>query len=66
MFIRERMTRNPVLCSAALPISDAFDLMKKNTSVAYRWSIKAVSLSNRLRKGCAARPAFARHGFERL
>jgi acetoin utilization protein AcuB len=29
MFIRERMTHSPVLCSAALPISDAFELMKR-------------------------------------
>jgi acetoin utilization protein AcuB len=29
MFIRERMTRNPVLCSPELPVSDAFDLMKR-------------------------------------
>lgn len=29
MFIRERMTRNPVLCSPDLPVNEAFDLIKK-------------------------------------
>ena len=29
MLVRERMTRNPVLCSLDLPVNDAFDLMKK-------------------------------------
>jgi acetoin utilization protein AcuB len=29
MLIRERMTRNPVLCSPDLPVTEAFDLMKK-------------------------------------
>jgi acetoin utilization protein AcuB len=29
MLIRERMTRNPVLCAPDLPVNDAFDLMKK-------------------------------------
>ena len=29
MLVRERMTRNPVLCSPDLPVNDAFDLMKK-------------------------------------
>jgi acetoin utilization protein AcuB len=29
MLIRERMTRNPVLCLPDLPVNDAFDLMKK-------------------------------------
>jgi len=30
MLIRDRMTRNPVLCTADLPVTDAFDLMKKS------------------------------------
>jgi acetoin utilization protein AcuB len=30
MLIRDRMTRNPVLCAADLPVTDAFDLMKKS------------------------------------
>jgi len=30
MLIRDRMTRNPVLCSADLSVTDAFDLMKKS------------------------------------
>ena len=30
MLIRERMTRNPVLCAADVPVTDAFDLMKKS------------------------------------
>ncbi len=29
MLIRERMTRNPVLCAPDLPVNEAFDLMKK-------------------------------------
>ncbi|HTP08131.1 MAG TPA: CBS domain-containing protein [Anaerolineae bacterium] len=29
MLVRERMTRNPVLCSSDLSVNDAFDLMKK-------------------------------------
>ena len=29
MLVRERMTRNPVLCSPDLPVNDAFDLIKK-------------------------------------
>jgi len=29
MFIREHMTRNPVLCSPDLPVTEAFDLMKR-------------------------------------
>jgi acetoin utilization protein AcuB len=29
MFIRERMTRNPVLCFPDLPVNEAFDLMKR-------------------------------------
>ena len=29
MLIRERMTRNPVLCAPDLSVTDAFDLMKK-------------------------------------
>jgi acetoin utilization protein AcuB len=29
MLVRERMTRNPVLCAPDLPVNDAFDLMKK-------------------------------------
>lgn len=29
MLIRERMTRNPVLCTSDLPVNEAFDLMKK-------------------------------------
>jgi CBS domain-containing protein len=29
MLIRERMTRNPVLCHPDLPVNEAFDLMKK-------------------------------------
>ncbi len=29
MLVRERMTRNPVLCSSDLPVNEAFDLMKK-------------------------------------
>jgi acetoin utilization protein AcuB len=29
MLVRERMTRNPVLCSPDLSVNDAFDLMKK-------------------------------------
>lgn len=29
MLIRERMTRNPVLCTADLPVTEAFDQMKK-------------------------------------
>ena len=29
MLIRERMTRNPVLCPPELPVNEAFDLMKK-------------------------------------
>jgi len=29
MLVRERMTRNPVLCSPDLPVNEAFDLMKK-------------------------------------
>ena len=29
MLVRERMTRNPVLCGADLPVTDAFDLIKK-------------------------------------
>ena len=67
MFIRERITRNPVLCSAALPISDAFDLMKKE----HISRIPVVDEGGKLigivyRKGCAARPAFARHDLERL
>jgi acetoin utilization protein AcuB len=30
MLIRDRMTRNPVLCTADLSVTDAFDLMKKS------------------------------------
>ena len=30
MLIRERMTRNPVLCAPDLSVTDAFDLMKKS------------------------------------
>jgi acetoin utilization protein AcuB len=30
MLIRDRMTRNPVLCAADLSVTDAFDLMKKS------------------------------------
>jgi acetoin utilization protein AcuB len=30
MLIRDRMTRNPVLCAADLAVTDAFDLMKKS------------------------------------
>jgi acetoin utilization protein AcuB len=30
MLIRDRMTRNPVLCTADLAVTDAFDLMKKS------------------------------------
>ncbi|HSD85543.1 MAG TPA: CBS domain-containing protein [Anaerolineae bacterium] len=29
MLVRERMTRNPVLCAPDLPVNEAFDLMKK-------------------------------------
>jgi acetoin utilization protein AcuB len=29
MLVRERMTRNPVLCAPDLPVTEAFDLMKK-------------------------------------
>ena len=29
MFIRDHMTRNPVLCSPDLPVTEAFDLMKR-------------------------------------
>lgn len=29
MLVRERMTRNPVLCHPDLPVTDAFDLIKK-------------------------------------
>lgn len=29
MFIRERMTRNPVLCSPDLPVNEAIDLLKR-------------------------------------
>jgi acetoin utilization protein AcuB len=29
MLVRERMTRNPVLCSSDLPVTEAFALMKK-------------------------------------
>jgi acetoin utilization protein AcuB len=29
MLVRERMTRNPVLCQPNLPVNDAFDLMKE-------------------------------------
>lgn len=29
MLVRERMTRNPVLCPPDLPVTEAFDLMKK-------------------------------------
>jgi acetoin utilization protein AcuB len=29
MLIRERMTRNPVLCAPDMPVTDAFDVMKK-------------------------------------
>ncbi len=29
MLVRERMTRNPVLCPPDLPVNEAFDLMKK-------------------------------------
>src|SRR5512143_4207086 len=29
MLVRDRMTRNPVLCSSDLSVNDAFDLMKK-------------------------------------
>jgi acetoin utilization protein AcuB len=29
MLVRERMTHNPVLCSPDLPVTDAFDLIKK-------------------------------------
>ncbi len=30
MLIRERMTRNPVLCASDVSVNDAFDLMKKS------------------------------------
>ena len=30
MLIRERMTRNPVLCAPDISVTDAFDLMKKS------------------------------------